>query len=580
MEAGTPPANQARGALALQMSADSGQQAMLRRQPQGHNRRRSSVRTRHSHTVFNTTSFGGNRAHYQVPRGIFSPVSPAARSPRPRTRSVSRAESEEQLRLGDNNQQPSLPVIPEAEAEWKPSIVLGSPLWLEGEDLSRIEIADRKIAQRRLWVEHYRGAADFPDLLEQAIQERNLLDPANEENTKPKSSLASTHTQAIAERVSILRTMLESSHFPPEIENVSAAIAGYTSGEIGCSNLYTLIWAGRIVDQCPDHSTFTEDRAARLDRYAALYGPGWLWYEPPLSGPSSITARKAICLENHPAWRHQTDNMGHYQIAMGFRRRKLAVSRSNSLPAGGAPSKPRRRPQKLPTEPDEDGPTVFWSVLLDTGATFPCLYEGDLQRLGIDLLTYAAQSARNIATADDAKIMRIYELHVTIASDLTQNTDTITLGTVAIPVVALPGSAPDDASDPACAPDRLSGIIPFHTCYVSSVPCNFKIWMGAERNSVLGAGRFPAKKVDDGTSTPARQRLLLETAALGTPTRVVFEHNLADVVLRDTDEGNQGNLLISSSDASVVYTVEDLKTPQGQEGLKVKGRFTRGAPAA
>lgn len=69
---------------------------------------------------------------------------------------------------------------------WKPSIVVGSPLWLEGEDPSLLDIADRKIIQARLWVEHYQGVPDFARMLQAAIQERQQLDETDPVNTRPR----------------------------------------------------------------------------------------------------------------------------------------------------------------------------------------------------------------------------------------------------------------------------------------------------------------------------------------------------------------------------------------------------------
>ncbi|KAK4444060.1 hypothetical protein QBC34DRAFT_195176 [Podospora aff. communis PSN243] len=566
---------------------DTGEQSVFRAASHHHapSRRRSSVRIRHMRDAYNTTNFGGNRAVHHVPRGVFSPSTPiVARPPRLRRRTLARIDPEEQPRSGeDGGHLDPLQVVP--EAQWRPSIALGSPLWLEGEDLNRIQIADRKIAQRQLWLEHYNGASDFPALLEEAIQERNQLDPAAEENTKPTSSLASTHSEAIANRVALLQTLLGSSQFQPERDNITAAVTGYTTGEIPCSTSYTLIWAGHIVDRCPSHESFTQDRAARLDKYTMLHGPGWLWYEPPLSGPSTITAKTAICLENKPAWRHQTSNMGHYEITMGFRRRKAAVSVTAPTPPPSR-SRSRRRlrkqpplkippPEKPPTVSDPDGPTVYWSVLLDSGATFPCLFEGDLSRLGISRYNYAAQSCRTIATADDLKIMRTYDLDVSISAPLSAATpsaakEPATLGMQTIPVVALPGSCPDDASDPAGAPGRLSGIIPFHMAYVTSAPYAFKIWMGTDRRDVLGAGRFPGSK-------PRMAPL-----ELGTPTRVVFEHMLADgskLVFKDDEEG-RGSPVVSGPAVGVIHNPDEEKERQEQDPptrRMSQGRLTRGA---
>lgn len=247
---------------------------------------------------------------------------------------------------------------------------------------------------------------------------------------------------------------------------------------------------------------------------------------------------------------------------MGFRRRKVAVSRSPYLPHD---KRFRRCPKKpLLTEFDMDGPTQHWSVLLDSGATFPCLFEGDFEHLGIDRFAYAAQSARNIATADDSKIMRTYELDITVASESDHSINLTPYGMIPIPVVALPGSAPGNVSDPSTAPDRLSGIIPFHICFVSSAPHNFKIWLGTDRKSVLGAGRFPSNAaLRNGFNAmynkfenipPPREDPVLETDSLGTPIRVVFEHKLADVVLRDTEEVGRESLVVSSPQVGVVYS--------------------------
>lgn len=71
---------------------------------------------------------------------------------------------------------------------WKPSIVLGSSLWLEGEDLNAIQIADRKVAQTRLWVDHYRGVPDFVRMHQEAVEERSRLDETSEVNLKPRSA--------------------------------------------------------------------------------------------------------------------------------------------------------------------------------------------------------------------------------------------------------------------------------------------------------------------------------------------------------------------------------------------------------
>lgn len=87
---------------------------------------------------------------------------------------------------------------------------------------------------------------------------------------------------AILDRISVLQTALASARFEPERENIRGAIAAYTSGQLGYSKVFTLFWAGKMVDEANSYMDFTKDRTERLDRYAAEYGPHWLWWESPL----------------------------------------------------------------------------------------------------------------------------------------------------------------------------------------------------------------------------------------------------------------------------------------------------------
>lgn len=381
-----------------------------------------------------------------------------------------------------------------------------------------------------------------------------------------RSCLASIRAKAIGERLDLLRHILESSEFPPERTNIEAAISGYESGDILCSSSYTIIWAGQIVDRCSDYASFVADRDERLDRYFAEYGEGWLWYEPPLSGdrgdvlrgPSAVL-KKGVCLEDRKIWRDKSENMGHYRLTMGFRRRKAAVARE----AGGAAPWPRRSSRSsrksrgsitVPSNPDPDGPRIFFEMLLDSGATLPCIYEADLAKLQIDPKNYAAQGARLIATAENVSRMKMYELDVGVysadGSSLVTSDRPIwpsepdVLGGI-VPVVALAGTAHSDSS-PNSAPDRLSGLLPFHVCYWSSAPGNFKMWLGEDRREVLGAGRLPGQMRLAAWKVPGNCPDWLDQE-LRTPERVVFEHNFsegADWVLRDTDEA-LGSVIVS-----------------------------------
>ncbi|KAL2271056.1 hypothetical protein VTJ83DRAFT_427 [Remersonia thermophila] len=467
--------------------------------------------------------------------------------------------------------------------QWRPSIVLGSPLSLEGEDLNAIQMADRKVAQTRLWASHYQGVPYFQEAHQKALREREQLDETAEENLLPQSALDSTHEAAIQERLDLLRSLLRDSVSPDERANLQAAIAGYETGAIPCSDSYTLIWAGRVVDRCPDFDSFTVDRDERLDRYAAAHGPGWLWYEPPLAGGGgTAVANKAFCLESKARWRKTTDNMGHYRILMGFRPRMLRVSRgaepssyppptspaANAAPRGpsrrrkgtapAAPPPPSLQPllaqQTIPqpntspagrTMPSADGPCVVYSMLLDSGATLPSLYEADLPKLGINRQEYPATSARVVNTADSTLYTRVYELDVSILGGDEDDLAAPAAGagggedaeeeeadpepmSCTTPVIIFPGAAKaGDGDFPANnrwgndAPGRLSGLLPFHVCYLASAPGTFRLWMGDQRRDVLGAGRLPGLKrygeiLGGVNATERARRTAAAAAAAGT----------------------------------------------------------------
>ncbi|KAJ4297029.1 hypothetical protein N0V88_003945 [Collariella sp. IMI 366227] len=489
----------------------------------------------------------------------------------------------------------SQPIVrPEASfRDWRPSIVLGTPLCLDGEDLSAIEIADRKVAQTRLWMEHYQEVPDFAQMHQDAVRERGQLDETVKDNIKPRSALKSVQTKAIQHRIDHLNRILQGSQFPPERTNIEAAITGYESGAIPYSESYTVIWSGRIVDTCPDYDSFTANRAAHLDRYAAEHGPGWLWYEPPLSdsdstvrGPS-IQVNKALCLENQAEWRRRSDNTGHYRIQMGFRRRKRLVAR-DANPYNHAPKlAPNREFFEIPSTstPDPDGPRIFWDTLLDSGATFPCLFAPDLQLIGVDPRTYAAQTSRSVSTADGVIDSVMYELDVGVydgqggtlatlpqpapsSSPLTlgyDDNDPPMLGCTT-PVVVLRGEAPHIMpANSRAAPDRLSGMLPFQVCYASSAPGQFKLWLGEQRCEVLGADRFPgqmtwgeAKGVVRPGGEAEEEGYRRERAERrGQPSRIsknrllpakriVFEHDFADGsgrVLREEEGQETGHVL-------------------------------------
>ncbi|KAK0617871.1 hypothetical protein B0T17DRAFT_313821 [Bombardia bombarda] len=121
---------------------------------------------------------------------------------RPRTRSISRRLLEEEARssapeVAESNGRASSQIQngdvqeneeakPWPSGNWRPDITINAPLFLPGENLSRIELADRKIAHRRFLVEIYPGLASHLERLENAIREREQLDENDVENTAPE----------------------------------------------------------------------------------------------------------------------------------------------------------------------------------------------------------------------------------------------------------------------------------------------------------------------------------------------------------------------------------------------------------
>jgi len=398
--------------------------------------------------------------------------------------------------------------------------------------------------------------------------------------TKPlkrfRNELASTSKHLIDSRIAGLRTVLADSLFPPEKANIQAAIEGYESGAIGASTRYTLIWAGRIVDTCPTYTSFTRDRAARLDGYARRHGPGWLWWEPPLVGErATVPLKKGICLPN-PESGQDPLHPGHFKIRMGYRR----IRYHNCRDGTGAPVPPPRgwhhplpppahvRPR--PYAPDATAPQLFFTVLLDSGASFPVLFTSDLSACGIDLVSYAASSALNISGIDSTSIKRAYEMEARVyPSTATDYTGVIPPALQqhfrdASCLADAPGSSNMSCITPVVSLDaggrelaaagggfsfhRLSGMVPWLVCYTSSAPGMGCMWVGPQRSDVLGSHRLPGEVLRPGwvgewasaSKAPSLRQLNPYVAAgLVTPTGVRFEHAL-DGGGRLVDEDSAG----------------------------------------
>lgn len=354
----------------------------------------------------------------------------------------------------------------------------------------------------------------------------------------------------IDERLNLLNWGLETCQCEAEEVNIRAAIEGYRSKEIPYSDNYTLIYAGHIVDFCPTYRSFCEDRQERLDRYFARFGPGWLWHEPPLSGTGvGPLAKKGACLDR--SYSKASYNIGAYYICMRFTVDRSMITRGEK-PFDAATDK-RLAQQEFRT-------------LLDSGATFPVLLDKDLRKMGVDLRWHPAQGITNLATLNAVEGYRFYEM--TVSARDNDGSTIVGEGELAVwpdelrilgglyPVCVNPAPTTRKAT----SADRLSGLIPFEACYMSSAPTMRRIWIGEDRRDVLGSSRMPPHmRYDSGKML----NVLIPDATLETirsetrtPDRVIFEHRLnapsKELSLTDTDllgERGKSQLLIVETES-------------------------------
>lgn len=309
--------------------------------------------------------------------------------------------------------------------------------------------------------------------------------------------------------------------------NIRAAIQGYQSGEISYSENFTLIYAGHIVDICPTYQSFCEDRQERLDRYSARFGPGWLWHEPPLSSPGlGPLAKKGVCLQRRAGTRNY--NIGNYPINMGF-----AVDATKVARLGKDAKTSKKATSKESPLPSTEVMCCF-KTLLDSGATYPFLPITDLRRLSIDLRWYPAQGVTNVLTVTGQGGYRFFEMVVSVRSK--HGGSLVSEGAEAVwpaeprilggfyPVCA----NPIETENPNYS-DRLSGMVPFESCYISSAPSMYEVWIGEDRRDVLGTRRLPAHmryttdKIFDLEYPDHFKNLRSEQK---TPDEVIFVHRL------------------------------------------------------
>jgi hypothetical protein len=336
-------------------------------------------------------------------------------------------------------------------------------------------------------------------------------------------------------------TLANKTKFDAEAENIRGAIAAYESGDIAYSDHFTILYAGKVVDTAPNYGAFVVDRQERLDRYAKAHGPHWLWYEPPLNVAPESRPQMLGSLALHRIQNYT--NLGAWHINQGFWKRAGWVMRMAAT-FGAEPS--LLEPNFLRATDgsvycQESGPKQAFRSILDSGATFPSLYKADFAKLMIDEQNYAAQSVEVLNTANGVIYGRLYELFVSVLDE--QQRQLVDENHCAhpyhakylgglCPVVEAQGSLEYDAEGREVS-TRLSGLVPFLACYVSSAPTRNTLFLGEDRKDVLGSHRVPGgRKWDIHLPTgppPGNDEVLLK---YGDP-KTTFSHRDGKIVDED-----------------------------------------------
>ena len=281
-------------------------------------------------------------------------------------------------------------------------------------------------------------------------------------------------------------------------------IEGYRTGTISYSSKYTLIWAAKIVGTASHYNDFTADRAAHLDQYFETYGPGWFFYEAPLKmNPSSKPKMGAsVALKRS----NEFYALEGYYVTQGFWKQANFVSRLSGGTLGPHQLVPEDRCFVRDAQGRVDcgsaGPKLSFRSMLDSGATYPTLHIEDLLALGIDIAWYAAQTVQTMNSANGTVTCRVYEMFVCVLDD--QGRQLVDPNDAVWPYSHkyLGGLCPVATSPIEMRYDengiengfRLSGIFPFLACYMSSTPGRSTLYLGEDRNDVLGTHRMPGQK--------------------------------------------------------------------------------------
>lgn len=452
------------------------------------------------------------------------------------------------------------------DSEWTPRLALGS---INAHQVGPREAARRHALQwdRICAFNEIQNPGSLPIVEKHRTEARRvyeeLLASGQDEDVLPRNDLTSYQNERIQARTALLwKTLLETpdTGCEPMKANITSALTGYNTGVIGFSGNYTLIYAGHIVDTtCPTYSAFTSNRQERLDQYFEEYGPGYLWWEPPLAkGRQQVLAKKSTVLDlgreddssytddqQAPSFQ---DDACHYKVPLGFKkddsmrrrlrpRRKRSVVAKETRPASVTTTKRKREdsekvshqeptkskrekdstlrdaalgrhsaPTQSPdiehdaTEPPEDSaPTMFFDMLLDSGAELPILLHDDFALLGYTKHDMNAASVVELnAAAGQTSHALCFELRVGLELERSRPSESW-IDQVAYSearffpcrVIKLPPIVKTPAYG-AFSGDRLSGMLPFLAYYVASAPGNSKMCLGEKRAEVLGTQNMPA----------------------------------------------------------------------------------------
>ena len=153
------------------------------------------------------------------------------------------------------------------------------------------------------------------------------------------------------------------------------------------------------------------------------------------------------------------------------------------------------------------GPLLSMSSMLDSGASCASLYTSDLQQLGVIKKHYSAQSYAKFSLSNGTNMkQRVFELYVEVdGNEGHKIIDPINpivpnrrvVGGI-FPVFEIKDKIEDPYYEGSYAvSNRLSGIMPFLSSYVSFVPGSNIMLLGENRNDIIGHYKMPPFRVWD-----------------------------------------------------------------------------------